>query len=323
MRVTAVDADHNVLTVTGRWGSVSYDPRRLQGVMVYREAARAFAVGDRLQFTAPFPAATVPNREMGRITAITNRHEVRVRTDAGKTVAFTIDEHGRRSPSNRHVDHGYAVTSHSSQGLTDDKTVLYIDSARAGEPLVNQRLAYVALSRGRQDAQVYSDLDLDRLAYALGRDVSKSSATAVRHDREGHAHHVERPPALHERQPRLVPDERMRPMRASGVRDASHERLTATLHPADRAFSAHELQQARAYLDLPAVRASLRARETANAANGPRHEPAIAPQIEPRHVAAVLRQLSSPRGRHATDVHAITQTPAMVLRAAGEAAKSE
>ena len=33
--------------------SVTYDPRRLQGVTVYRESERAFSEGDRVQFTAP------------------------------------------------------------------------------------------------------------------------------------------------------------------------------------------------------------------------------------------------------------------------------
>jgi ATP-dependent exoDNAse (exonuclease V) alpha subunit len=56
-----------------------------------------------------------------------------------------------------HVDHGYVMTSHSSQGQTADRVILYLDSERAGGKLVNDRLAYVALSRGRFDAQIYTD----------------------------------------------------------------------------------------------------------------------------------------------------------------------
>ncbi|PYT66714.1 MAG: hypothetical protein DMG39_25810 [Acidobacteria bacterium] len=44
---------------------------------------------------------------------------------------------------------GYAVTSHSSQGQTADRVLIHVDSERAGEKLVNRRLAYVAVSRGR------------------------------------------------------------------------------------------------------------------------------------------------------------------------------
>lgn len=61
------------------------------------------------------------------------------------------------------------------------------ETDRAGEKLVNQRLAYVAVSRGRYDAQIYAD-DKRRLARVLGRDVSRRSALEkasepFRHDR--------------------------------------------------------------------------------------------------------------------------------------------
>src|SRR6266446_4708390 len=115
---------------------------------------------------------------MGTITAMTDRHEMRVRTDSGKTVKFSVDSKAHGPRAHRHLDHGYAVTSYSSQGLTADRVLLYIDSEQAGERLVNQRLDYVALSRGRHDAQIYTD-DRDRLSTALSRDVSKSSAHTV------------------------------------------------------------------------------------------------------------------------------------------------
>ena len=65
-------------------------------------------------------------------------------------VAFNIQE-------NRHIDHGYAVTSHSSQGQTADRVLIHVDTEQAGEKLINRRLAYVAVSRGRHDVQIYTD----------------------------------------------------------------------------------------------------------------------------------------------------------------------
>jgi hypothetical protein len=48
-RVTRVDAPNNRLTVERKDGTEqSYDPRRQQGVSVYREQERAFSVGDRV-----------------------------------------------------------------------------------------------------------------------------------------------------------------------------------------------------------------------------------------------------------------------------------
>jgi ATP-dependent exoDNAse (exonuclease V) alpha subunit len=71
--------------------------------------------------------------------------------------------------SELHLDYGYAVTSHSSQGQTADRVLVHVNTARAAEQLVNRRLAYVAVSRGRYDAQIYTD-DKAQLAEAFDRD---------------------------------------------------------------------------------------------------------------------------------------------------------
>jgi ATP-dependent exoDNAse (exonuclease V) alpha subunit len=67
------------------------------------------------------------------------------------------------------------VTSHSSQGQTADRVLVHVDIERAGEQLVNRRLAYVAVSRGRYDAQIYTN-DKAQLGDALSREVSHRSA---------------------------------------------------------------------------------------------------------------------------------------------------
>jgi len=56
--------------------------------------------------------------------------------------------------------------------------------------LVNSRLAYVAVSRGRYDAQIYTN-DAEKLGAELSRDVSKQSAMETEHESvsrdQGHA----------------------------------------------------------------------------------------------------------------------------------------
>ena len=91
----------------------------------------------------------------------------------------------------RHLDYGYAVTSHSSQGQTAGRVLVHVDTDRASEKLVNQRLAYVAVSRGQYDARIYTD-DKAKLARALSRDVSHRSAL------ERTTEHVSRPSAPQE-----------------------------------------------------------------------------------------------------------------------------
>jgi hypothetical protein len=73
---------------------------------------------------------------------------------------------------------GYAVTSHSSQGQTTNRVLVHVDTEQAGEKLVNRRLAYVAVSRGRYDAQLCTN-DAAKLNEALSRDVSKHAALDV------------------------------------------------------------------------------------------------------------------------------------------------
>jgi len=58
---------------------------------------------------------------------------------------------------------------------TADRVLIHVDTEQGGEKLVNRRLAYVALSRGRYDAQIYTN-DKTSLAEGLGRDVSHRSA---------------------------------------------------------------------------------------------------------------------------------------------------
>jgi ATP-dependent exoDNAse (exonuclease V) alpha subunit len=67
------------------------------------------------------------------------------------------------------------MTSHSSQGQTAGRVLVHVETDRASEKLVNQRLAYVAVSRGQHDARIYTD-DRTKLAPALARDVSHRSA---------------------------------------------------------------------------------------------------------------------------------------------------
>lgn len=168
-RVERVDGKANQMIVRREDGqTVSYDPRRLQGVTVYRQVDRALARGDRVQATAPDRGRDVANRELGTVQRLDRAGRMEVRFDSGRTASFDPDER-------RHLDYGYAVTSHSSQGQTADRVLVHVETDRAGEQLVNRRLAYVAVSRGRYDAQVYTD-DKTKLASRLERDVSHHSA---------------------------------------------------------------------------------------------------------------------------------------------------
>jgi ATP-dependent exoDNAse (exonuclease V) alpha subunit len=178
VHVTGIDREQNLLTVErDNSQHLTYDPRRLHGVSVYQEAERGLSAGDRLQFTAPYREHRVANRQLGTVEQIDSQGNMQVRLDSGEQVEFNIREHP-------HVDYGYAVTSHSSQGATADRVLVHVDTEQPHDQLINSRLAYVSVSRGRHDAQIYTN-DAEKLCEELSRDVSKQSALETEHEMDG------------------------------------------------------------------------------------------------------------------------------------------
>jgi ATP-dependent exoDNAse (exonuclease V) alpha subunit len=172
-RVVATDPKQNLLTVEKPDGQqVTYDPARLHGISTYHEIEREFAVGDRMQFTAPNRDLGVANRDLGTVQEIDADGAMTIRMDGGKERTVTFDP-----TQMRHFDHGYAVTSHSSQGLTSERVLVNMDTEVHPE-LINSRFAYVSVSRGSHDVLIYTN-DAANLTEILSRDVSKSSALNV------------------------------------------------------------------------------------------------------------------------------------------------
>ena len=168
-RVVSIKDAENIVTVERKSGErMSYDPRRQSGVTVYREAERSFAQGDRVQLTAPYHAQKLSNRELGTVEEIDKHGNLKLTMDSGHEVEFNAKQHP-------HLDHGYAVTSHSSQGQTADRVLIHVDSEQAHGQLLNNRMAYVSVSRARFDVQMYVN-DAKTLGYELSRDVSHPSA---------------------------------------------------------------------------------------------------------------------------------------------------
>jgi ATP-dependent exoDNAse (exonuclease V) alpha subunit len=169
-RVVSTNPKENLVTVEKQDGQrVTYDPSRLRGIAAYREIEREFASGDKVQFTAPSRDLQVANRDLGIIQSIGGDGKISVRMDGTKDriVRFDADQM-------RHFDHGYAVTSHSSQGLTSERVLVNMDTEVHPE-LMSNRFAYVSVSRASHDAQIYTN-NRESLTEHLSRDVSKTSA---------------------------------------------------------------------------------------------------------------------------------------------------
>ncbi|MBV8136447.1 MAG: AAA family ATPase [Deltaproteobacteria bacterium] len=161
-------ADNNYLRVTTRDGrTAAYDPRRLKGVQVFREELRAFAEGERIQFRLPHRQLGIANGQFATIVAF----------DAAIGTAMLRLGRERLSKLNLksfpHLDHGYALTSHASQGATVDRVLINIDT-RSRE-LVNRKQFYVSLSRARHGALIFTD-SREALPRAISRTADKATA---------------------------------------------------------------------------------------------------------------------------------------------------
>jgi conjugative relaxase-like TrwC/TraI family protein len=169
--VLAINPSANQLTIEKADQELAtYDPRRLTGVSVYREIEREFSVGDRIQFTAPHKSLGVANRDLAVIEMIHPDGRLSARLDNNRHIEFNASEH-------RHFDHGYAVTSHSSQGLTAERVLVHADTS-VHPDLLNSRFGYVSISRASHEATLFTD-DVAKLRLQLGAEVSKTSALEV------------------------------------------------------------------------------------------------------------------------------------------------
>jgi len=183
-QVKSIDAPKNRLTIELQDGTQrTYDPRRQQGVSVFREEMRNVSVGDRIQFTAPANELKVANRELGTIEIIGEDGRLHLKIDGGRMVELDPHKH-------LHLDHGYAMTSHSSQGQTADRVLIHVDTELSAKDLLNSRMAYVSVSRGRYDAQIYTN-NAATLGHELSRDVS-------------HSHAIQQEPAAHKLEPQTT-----------------------------------------------------------------------------------------------------------------------
>jgi ATP-dependent exoDNAse (exonuclease V) alpha subunit len=169
--VVAINPAANQLTVEkANQELATYDPRRLTGVSVYQEIDREFSVGDRIQFTSPNKSLGVANRDLAVIESIAPDGRVTARLDNNRQIEFNAGHH-------RHFDHGYAITSHGSQGLTAERVLVHADTS-VHPDLLNSRFGYVSISRASHEATLFTD-NIAKLGRHLGADVSKTSALEI------------------------------------------------------------------------------------------------------------------------------------------------
>ena len=125
---------------------------------VYRPTAIALAIGDRVRITAGGKTKDglhrLANGSLYTVGGFTKRGDIVI--DHG----WVIDR------DFGHLTHGYVVTSHASQGVTVDKVFIGVSSESF--PATGERTAYVAITRGKEQAVIFTD-DKQELLNAISR----------------------------------------------------------------------------------------------------------------------------------------------------------
>ena len=102
-------------------------------------------IGDRLLFRKNDTALGVRNGSLGTVTVAVNGG-LKVKLDSGREIAVDSNHYNE-------ISHGYAMTIHKSQGVTVDQSRVLMSAGW------DRHLAYVAMSRHKEDLTVYYGRD--------------------------------------------------------------------------------------------------------------------------------------------------------------------
>lgn len=132
---------------------------------VYRSRPLALAPGDRIRITAGGTTRDgkhrLSNGSLFTVEGFTADGHIKVNN------GWVIDR------DFGHLTHGYVTTSHASQGMTVNKVFVAIDSESM--KATDQRTAYVAITRGKEQAMVFTDDHLALLKAASRADKALSA----------------------------------------------------------------------------------------------------------------------------------------------------
>ncbi len=153
---------------------IDINPRRLTHLSVYAVKKVEFSVGDLVRINRNDAALDLTNGDRFYVTHI-----------SAKSVTLQSDDpHPRQiellASRPLHLEHAYASTIHSAQGLTSDRVLVELTTRSR---TTSQNLYYVAISRARQEARLYTN-SIQQLPKAIARRYDKSTALEIQRARQ-------------------------------------------------------------------------------------------------------------------------------------------
>jgi molybdopterin-guanine dinucleotide biosynthesis protein len=163
--------DHCIVLKRADGTRINWQPALSTKLTAYVPVKRSLAVGDLVRVTANDRLRGLINGDMARVSAIAPEGQtLTVSFEDGRTVLLD----GRRPLA---LDHGYCSTVYASQGQTCDRVLIEADSHSLTS---NENTFYVAISRARHEAHIYTD-DREMLPVAMSREIENLAALDV-HD---------------------------------------------------------------------------------------------------------------------------------------------
>jgi len=171
-RVAEIEA-RNRLVLTGEDGRrLEINPRHHAQLSVYEKTCSELAPGDWARITRNSPALDVSNGDRVRVLDV-SAERIGLENEKGRRIEL---DGGRPL----HLEHAYATTVHSAQGLSTDRMMVDLDTRSL---TTGKDLYYVAISRARYEATVYTN-SRPELPAAIGREPIKTAALDIQRERE-------------------------------------------------------------------------------------------------------------------------------------------
>lgn len=170
--IEALDGEANLVTLKDTQGntrSLSPAQAATEGVTLYRQDTITVSEGDRMRFSKS-------DNERGFVAnSVWSVSEIK-----GDSVTLSDGKQTRTlTPSaeqaEQHIDLAYAVTVEGSQGASEPFSISLQGTDGGRKRMVSFESAYVALSRMKQHAQVYTD-NRDKWVAAMEKSQAKSTA---------------------------------------------------------------------------------------------------------------------------------------------------
>jgi len=170
-RVAEIETRNRLVLERDDGSRMEIDPSRYAHLSVYEKVRSELAPGDWARITRNDPALDVSNGDRVRILDVRDGR-IKLENDKGRHIELDASKP-------LHLEHAYATTVHSAQGLTTDRMMVDLDTRSL---TTGKDLYYVAISRARFEATIYTNSRAE-LPAAISREAVKTAALDIQRER--------------------------------------------------------------------------------------------------------------------------------------------